>query len=52
LLEPLTDPARAWVEEHIQADAVRYGPAIVIEHRFIDKILTGIMRDGLTMESI
>ena len=52
LLEPLTDVARAWTEEHIPADATRFAPAIVIEHRYIADVAAGIERDGLTVESI
>jgi hypothetical protein len=48
LLEPLTDAPRAWAEEHIPADATRYGPAIVIEHGYI----AGIARDCLTVEAM
>jgi len=51
LLEPLTDAARTWVEEHISADATRFGPAIVIEHRCITDIVTGICNAGLTVGS-
>jgi len=51
LLEPLTDAACAWVEEHIPADAVRFGPAVVIEHRCIADIVTDIDTAGLTVES-
>ncbi len=50
LLEPLTDAARAWAGKHIPADATRFGPAIVIEHRYIADIVAGIARDRLTME--
>jgi hypothetical protein len=51
LLEPLTDAARAWAENHIPADAARFGPAIVIEHYSILDIVAGIARDGLTVEA-
>lgn len=50
LLEPLTDHARAWVEEHVRADVTRFGPAIVIEQRWIADILTGICRAGLAVK--
>jgi hypothetical protein len=50
-LKPLTDAARAWAEQHLPADATRFGPAIVIEHRFVANITAGIARDGLTVES-
>ena len=52
LLEPLTDTARAWVEEHIPADATRFGPAIVVEHRYIADIVTGITVAGLSVDRV
>ncbi len=52
LLEPLTDAARAWVGKHIPAGATRFGPAIVVEHRYIADIAAGITRDGLTVEAM
>jgi len=47
LLTPHTDAARAWVEEHLPADAQTFGPAIVVEHRYIGDIVAGIQADGL-----
>lgn len=52
LLEPPTDSARAWVEEHIPADATRFGAAIVVEHRYIADIVARMAHDGLTVEEI
>lgn len=52
LLEPLTEAARAWAEEHVPADATRFGPAIVIEqHRIVD-ILMRICTAGLTVDRV
>ena len=52
LLEPLTDAACAWAENHIPADATRFGRTIVIEHRDVADIVAGIARDGLAMEAL
>jgi len=52
LLEPLTDGGRAWAEEHIPADATRFGPAIVVERRCIADILTRICFAGLAVERV
>lgn len=52
LLEPLTDRGRAWVEEHIPAAATRFGPAIVVEHRCIADIVTGIAVAGLSVDRV
>jgi hypothetical protein len=52
LLEPLTDAAAgAWIERHVAAGAIRFGPAIVIEHRCITAIVVGIYGDGLRVGS-
>ena len=52
LLEPLTDAARAWVQDHISADAIRFGPAIVVEHRCLADIVTGIALAGLSVDRV
>ena len=52
LLEPLTDAARAWVQDHISADAIRFGPAIVVEHRCLADIVTGIALAGLSADRV
>jgi len=50
LLEPLTDAACAWADEHLPTDVTRFGPAIVVEHRRIVDILTNICTAGLAVE--
>jgi hypothetical protein len=52
LLEPLTDAARVWVEEHIPADAIHFGPAIVVEHRCIAGIVASIAVAGLSVDRV
>jgi len=52
LLEPLTDRGRAWVKDHILADATRFGQAIVVEHHFITDIVTGICNAGLSVDRV
>ena len=47
LLQPLTHAARAWRADHLPADATRFGPSVVIEHRFIGDIVAGLVADGL-----
>lgn len=50
LLRPLTDAGREWIAEHIPEDAQMFGDAVVVEHRYINNIVTGAQRDGLTVE--
>jgi hypothetical protein len=51
LLRPLTENARAWVEDHIGSDNgfQPYWPAVVIEYRYVAAILEGISSDGLVV---
>lgn len=47
LLHPHTEAARTWIAEHIPVDAMMWGNAIVVEHRYISDIVDGIKSDGL-----
>lgn len=47
LLIPQTEAAKEWIAEHIPTDSMRWNGAIVIEHRFIANVVTGIKGDGL-----
>ena len=47
LLSTATPAGRAWVEEHLPADAMTFGGAIVVEHRYIVDIVAGAFADGL-----
>jgi hypothetical protein len=49
LLEPHTDAGIAWVAEHLPAEALTFGDAVVVEHRFIRDIVVGIQADGLAV---
>lgn len=51
LLQPITDPAYAWVADHLPADALTFGHAVAIEHRFVAEIVVGIRADGLRVRS-
>lgn len=46
ILTPLSPEGSQWVREHIAADAPRWCGGIVIESRFADAILDGILGDG------
>lgn len=49
LLRPESDQAREWVAENVE-DAMRFGHAVVIEPRYVEGIVEGILADGLTVE--
>ena len=48
-IEPLTDLAKEWIDEHIGADNgyQPYYPKIVVEPRYLHDILEGMVNDGL-----
>jgi len=50
LLHPKSDAAKAWVSEHIPADAQYLGSAVAVGHRYIGSIACGIQNDGLEVE--
>jgi hypothetical protein len=47
LLTPETDAGRAWANDNLSEDAMTFGSAIVVEHRYIGAIVEGILADGL-----
>lgn len=49
LLRPLTDAATNWMEDHLPADAQRWGNAVVVEPRYAQPILDGMVADGLDL---
>jgi hypothetical protein len=51
LLRPLSPAARTWTDDHLPADATRFGPSIVVEHRYISDIVNGAQDDGLTFQA-
>lgn len=49
LVLPVTEEAQTWVNENIPDDGMTYGGAVVVEHRYIEPIVCGIIADGLTV---
>lgn len=49
LLQPKTDAAREWFEEHIGRDNgfQPYWPTVAVEARFLGSVVQGLYRDGL-----
>ncbi len=50
LLFAATEPAQAWVKEHIPRDAMYWGKSVVLEHGYALDIAKGIQADGLSIE--
>lgn len=52
ILNPRSEAAVTWIEEHISDDALRWGRnGVVIERGYVLPILDGIAADGLTLDS-
>ena len=49
LLFAMTPAAKVWVLENLPADHQTFGKAIVVEARYLDPILDGIVSDGLSV---
>jgi hypothetical protein len=47
---PLTPQAKEWIDEHVQPDALWFGSALVVEHRFAWGLAQGIKDAGWTWE--
>jgi hypothetical protein len=50
LLQPLTDAAREWLDEHVDPDAQWLGPSLAIEARYVEPIVEGMRAEGLLVE--
>lgn len=50
LLSPVTEAGEAWIDEHIPQDAMTWGGAVVVEHRYIEAIVAGALADGLEVK--
>jgi hypothetical protein len=48
---PLTPQAKEWIDEHVQPDALSFGSALVVEHRFAWGLAQGMKDAGLTWEA-
>lgn len=51
LLRPVSGAATNWMEDHLPADAQRWGDAVVVEPRYVQPILDGMMNDGLVVQA-
>lgn len=47
LIRPVTDAAEQWIDEHVQDDAQWFGPALVVEPRYVDDLIAGMREAGL-----
>lgn len=47
LLQPLTEAGQEWANEHLPDDVMTFGTGIVVEPRYMARIVEGIVNDGL-----
>ena len=47
---PLTSRGKAWIDEYVQPDALWFGNALVVEHRFAWGLAQGMKDAGLLLE--
>ena len=54
VLTPANDDARAWLDEHVDADPdnIIWCGGQPVGHRYIVDIVRGILDDGLTVEEV
>jgi hypothetical protein len=48
---PLTSRGEEWIDEYVQPDALWFGNALVVEHRFVWGIAQGMKDAGLVLEA-
>lgn len=51
LVRPLTRRGDRWITENIDREAVWFGGAVAVEHRYIGEIILGAYRDGLKVST-
>ena len=50
LVHPLTEPALAWLTEHVSEDSQWFGNALAVEHRFVADLVAGMRDAGLVIK--
>lgn len=46
---PLTSLGKEWIDEHVQSDALWFGSALVVEHRYAWPLAVGMQDAGLVL---
>jgi hypothetical protein len=46
---PLTVRAKSWIDPHVQPDALWFGNALVVEHRYAWPLAVGMRDAGLVL---
>lgn len=51
LIRPVSPGAQAWIDENIGGDAQFFANSLVVEHRYADSVIEGMINDGLDVDS-
>jgi hypothetical protein len=52
-ITPVTEAARQWIAENVQAEAWQWlGRSLTVETRFLGPLVEGMINDGLSVDEI
>lgn len=51
LFRPLTEACRAWIAENVAEEAMWFGGALAVEHRYARGLVEGMIENGLRFRS-
>lgn len=49
LIRPSNSDAMVWLESHTSNDAMWWAGALVVDHRYVNDIINGMISDGLVV---
>lgn len=52
LFSPLTDDAKIWFQLHTGDEAQWFGGSLVVEWRYAEDIVAGLVNDGLNVQGV
>lgn len=52
VLRPVTDAARDWMAAHLDPNAMQWAGGTVVEPRYLDAIVNGMICDDLTLAMV
>lgn len=41
-----------WIDTYISAESITWGRSVVVEHRYVQDILAGMVADGLKVQAV
>ena len=52
VITPLSDHAKTWVDDYISEESQWFGDGFVVEHRYVDDIVSAILGDDMEIRPI